>query len=51
MRVQKDGLIKIISRKYRYYSRKQIAEIIEREGAEYFFCNIEYIGFGIWEIH
>lgn len=50
MRVQKEGLIKIVSRKHRYYTKRQIAELIEREGAEYFCINVEYMGFGIWEI-
>jgi hypothetical protein len=55
MIVKKDGLIKIIGREYPYYTKKQIADIIEEHGAQYFnergcAFNFRYIGFGEWEI-
>lgn len=50
MTVDKNGLIKILSRQHKEYTKEQIAEIIEREGANYFNPNIKYIGFGKWEI-
>lgn len=53
--VKKDKLIKIIKRHFTYYTEKQIADIIETDGAEYFNSagsdlDIEYLGFGEWKI-
>lgn len=50
MTVKIDGLIKILSRQHKEYTKEQIAEIIEREGASYFNPNIKYLGFGQWQI-
>ena len=50
MTVNRNGLIKILSRQHKEYTREQIAEIIEEKGAKHFNSNIEYLGFGEWQI-
>ena len=50
MIVEINGLIKILSRQHKEYTKEQIAEIIEREGASFLNPNIKYLGFGKWEI-
>ena len=55
VRVQKHKLIKIIRRTFTYYTEKQIADIIDEYGAEYFNdrgseLDIVYVKFGYWEV-
>jgi hypothetical protein len=51
MTVEIKGLIKILSRQHKEYTKEQIAEIIERDGAKYFNPDIKYLGFGKWEVN
>lgn len=51
MKVQFDGLIRILRRKLNYeYSKEEIAEIVERDGASSLYKDVEYLGFGLWDI-
>ena len=51
MKVQYEGLLKILCRKYKgVYTKERIAEIIEYYGASHLDENIKYIGFGVWEV-
>lgn len=50
MKVRKDGLIKILSRQHKEYTKAQISSIIEEHGASYFNPNIEYLGFNEWSV-
>lgn len=51
MKVQYNGLLRILSRKYRsVYTKDEIARIIEEKGANYIDKNVKYLGFGVWEV-
>lgn len=51
MTVQYDGLIKMLCRKFKgVYTRAQITEKVERDGANSLDPSIKYLGYGIWEV-
>lgn len=51
MKVKFEGLVKILARQYGYrYTKSEIAEIIERDGASALNPAISYCGYGVWEI-
>ena len=51
MKVRIEGLVKILARQYKgIYTKEQIREIIERDGANSLDPNITYCHYGVWEI-